>query len=142
MRRGLGRGRLLTGLGATLLLASMPLPWYTAGGRIPGLPPQSSGGLAGAGIVVFLAAVGLLAVIALPYAARTGRSSFDRLAVYMLLLGVCLIGLAVRALEAWQADGLEGIVQPDRSFGLWLAAGGAAIATWGLSEVANERPPG
>jgi hypothetical protein len=139
VRRGLGRGRLLIGVGAVLALVSMPLPWYTVGGHIEGLPAQSGNGLEGAGILVFLAAVALLAVLALPYASRNGRSSFDRLAVHALLVAVGLVGLTLRGAEAF---GFDGLGLPDRSAGFWLAAAGLVIAAWGTSLLVGERASG
>ena len=34
MRRGLGRGRTLIGVGAVLAICSMPLPWLQVGGIV------------------------------------------------------------------------------------------------------------
>jgi hypothetical protein len=123
----------LIGFGALLALVAVPLPWYSVGGEV--LPAVSGNGLRGAGILVFLAAVGLLAVLALPYAARSGRSAFDQPVVYVLLIGMGFVGLAISALESLNEERLG---SPDRAPGLWLAAIGLVIAAWGLSELVGE----
>ena len=135
-RRGLGRGRLLVGVGAVLSLVSMPLPWFTVGGQA--LPARSGTGLEGASIAIFVCAIGLLAVLALPYASRDGRSSLDRPATFLLLAGGAAVGLAVRIVQLWGA-GLLGL--PDRASGLWLGAIGVLIICWGVAEILAEPAP-
>ncbi len=136
MRRGIGRGHILIGAGAILALAAMPLAWFTVGGQV--LPAVSGNGFDGAGIVTFVAAVGMLALIVLPYATRTGRSSFDRPAAFAALLAVGIGGLLV---EVWQLLGADPprLGWPDRAPGLWLAALGMVIAAWGVGELFAER---
>ena len=77
-RRTLGRGRIIAGIGSILALVACLFPWGQTAGI--GLPPERTGAFDGFGILVFVAAIGLLALIALPYAAGdqpmalTGRS--------------------------------------------------------------------
>ena len=84
MRRGLGRGRALIGIGAVVALIGVWFAWYTVGGEV--LPAYSANGFDGAGVLVFFAAVGMLGVLALPYASRNGSSGLDRAAVYAALV--------------------------------------------------------
>jgi len=135
VRRGLGRGRLLIGLGAIVTLASIVLPWFTVGGQA--LPATSGNGFEGSGIVVFIVAILLLAVLALPYASKDSRSSFDRPATFTLLAAIALTAFVVRVVQLW-SDGILGL--PDRAPGLWLGGVGLLIVAWGVAEILAERP--
>ena len=136
-RRGLGRGRLLMGLGAVIALISMPLDWFKVGGQVTSITPISGNGFEGAGILVFVAAVALLAVLALPYAARYGNSAWDRPASYLLLGGLGIAGFVLRLLQL-AGEGIIGT--PDRAPGLYMAAAGLLIVGWGVAEMLGERP--
>lgn len=137
MRRGLGRGRTLIAIGAILAMVAMPLPWLTVGGIV--LPARSANGFEGGGMVMFLAAVAMLAVIVLPYATRTRRSAIDRSLVYLLLLVIGVGALASHVVELIRAEGNR--LMPTEAPGLWLAVVGMAVATWGLLELFAEREP-
>jgi hypothetical protein len=136
VRRGIGRGRLLIGIGATLAIVAMPMAWFTVGGQV--LPAVSGSGFDGAGVVTFVAAVGMLALIVLPYASRTGHSSLDRPASFAALLAIGVGGLLVEAWELLNADPSR-LGWPDRAPGLWLASLGMLIAAWGVGELLAER---
>ena len=135
MRRGLGRGRVLIGIGAVLALIGAWLPWYTVGGVV--LPAESGNGFDGAGVLTFLASVFLLGLLALPYASRNQSSSLDRAIVFAALVFVGIVGIAIEVVTSLGAERLSG---PDRAPGLWLAIIGMALATWGTAELAAERP--
>ncbi|MEO7117502.1 MAG: hypothetical protein ABIZ34_00875 [Candidatus Limnocylindrales bacterium] len=137
-RRGLGRGRLLIGIGAVVTLVSMPLDWFKVGGVVSSLTPITGSGFEGAGIVVFVAAIALLVVLTLPYAARERHSRFDRPLVFLVIAGVALIGYVLRVVQL-QGQGALGL--PDRAPGFWLAGVGLAILTWGVGEVLTEPQP-
>ncbi len=138
-RRGLGRGRLLVGLGAIILLISMPLDWFKVGGEVTSITPISGNGFEGTGILVFIAAVALLAVLVLPYASRYGRSGWDRPVTYLLLAGLAVAGFVMRIV---QLSG-EGILAgPDRAPGLYVAGAGLLVVAWGIAEMLGERPAG
>jgi hypothetical protein len=134
-RRSVGRGRLIAGLGATIALVGCFLPWYRVGGE-GGLPPVSANAFDGAGILVFLAAVAVLALIALPYAAGDQPLGVDRPASFVLVVSVGVAALALRVLQLWGAGALG---LPDRAPGLWIAAAGLAVAAWGATEMVGER---
>jgi hypothetical protein len=137
-RRTLGRGRLLVSIGALLMLLSMALPWWRHGGS-PGLPEVTVTGLAGAGIVVFLAAVLALALVVLPYATADRPLAIDRPASFVVVTALAAIGFVVTLLQIVEPGGLSAVWRPDRSPGLWLAAAGLGLMAWGTSEVLSER---
>ena len=138
-RRELGRGRLLASGGALLGLLSMALPWWRVGGS-PGLPEVSGNGLSGAGIVVLLAAVLVLALVALPYASGDRPQSLDRPVGFVIATGLGVAGLAISVLQIYESGGLGAFGLPDRSPGLWLVVAGVALMGWGASEIASESP--
>jgi hypothetical protein len=117
-RRTIGRGRVVAGSGAILTLIGCFLPWYTVGGD-GGLPALSSNAFDGPGILVFLAAVGILALIALPYAAGDQPLGIDRPAAFVLLVSLGIAGFAIRAIQLLQLGALG---LPDHALGFWLAA--------------------
>jgi hypothetical protein len=137
-RRTIGRGRLITAAGAILTLVGCFLPWYTVGGD-GGLPALSSNAFDGTGIIVFLSAVAILALIALPYAAGDQPLGIDRPATFVLLVVVGMAGFAIRIV---QLVGLDALGLPDRALGFWLAALGLLIMAWGAAEIVSERRTG
>jgi hypothetical protein len=137
-RRTIGRGRLVAASGAVLTLVGCFLPWYTVGGE-GGLPAISSNAFDGPGILVFLAAVGVLALIALPYAAGDQHLGIDRPAAFVLLVAIGVASFVIRAIQLLQ---LEALGLPDRALGFWLAALGLLVMTWGAAEIAGERQSG
>lgn len=139
MRRGLGRGRLLVGLGAVIAIVGMPLPWFTVGGEV--LPAVTGNGFDGSGVLVFTAAAAMLALLALPYASRSRHSSLDRPAVFAALALLGVAGMALEIVTSWNAGwATEGALNPDRAPGLWLAGAGVAVASWGAAELFAEGP--
>lgn len=133
-RRGLGRGRLLASIGALVTLVSVPLTWWRVGGS-PGIPESSGNGLAGAGIVVILAAVLLLALVVLPYAGGDRPQPLDRPVSFVVVAAVAVIGLTAVILQLFDLGALG---LPDRSPGLWVGAAGVALMAWGTSEIVSE----
>lgn len=114
----------------------MPLPWLTVGGIV--LPAQTANGFEGAGVVMFLAAVAMLALIVLPYTTRTRRVAIDRPAAYLALLLIAVVGLGIEVVDLITTEG--NALMPLEAPGLWLAVAGMAIATWGVLELFAERP--
>jgi hypothetical protein len=137
VRRGLGRARVLVGIGAVIALVAMALPWVTIGEAPVILTPIVRNGFDGAGILVFVGGVLLLALIVLPYAATSGTSALDRPATYVALTGIALAGLLIE-LYTFLNQGHLGL--PDRAPGLWLAAVGLFVVCWGVGELLSERP--
>ncbi|MGC8634055.1 MAG: hypothetical protein ACP5VP_05245 [Candidatus Limnocylindrales bacterium] len=134
-RRSLGRGRLIVGVGSIVALLACLLPWGQTAGV--GLPPLQTGAFDGFGILVFVAAIGLLALIALPYAAGDQPVPLDRPLAFWLVGAVGLVGFL---LKLWQIVGDGLLALPDRGLGLWVAGIGLAIVVWGLAEMLTERP--
>ena len=97
-RRAIGRGRVVAGIGAILTLIGCFLPWYTVGGE-GGLPAISSNAFDGPGILVFLAAIGILALIALPYAAGDQPLGIDRPAAFVLVVAIGVAGFVIRTIQ-------------------------------------------
>ena len=137
MRRGLGRGRTLIAIGAILAIIGMPLPWLKVGGIV--LSAQTANGFEGAGVVTFLAAVAMLALIVLPYTTRTRRAAIDRPVAYpaLVLVGAGALGMELAGLIGTEGSSLAPLDAP----GLWLAIAGMAIATWGVLELFAAREP-
>jgi hypothetical protein len=136
-RRGLGRGRLLASVGALLVLVSIPLTWWQVGGS-PGIAERSGNGLSGAGIIIILAAVFLLALVVLPYAGRDRPQPLDRPISFIVVAALAVVGLAAVVLQIYDGGGLGALGLPDRSPGLWLAVIGVAAMAWGTSEILSE----
>ncbi|MDA8203371.1 MAG: hypothetical protein M0Z49_11540 [Chloroflexi bacterium] len=134
-RRSLGRGRLVIGAGAVLALVGCLFPWGQTAGV--GLPPESTGAFDGFGILVFVAAIGLLALIALPYAAGDQPIGLDRPLAFVIVGAVGVIGFLLKLIQILGA-GL--LALPDKGLGLWVAAVGLVIVIWGLAEMAAEHP--
>jgi hypothetical protein len=131
--RGLGRGRLLAAIGSVVILVGSFLPWYTVGGEA--LPAESANAFEGAGIIVFVVAILNLALVVLPFAAGDQPMAIDRATSFLALLGLGVIGLAVRAIQLYPENALG---LPDDALGLWVAGIGLAITAWGVAEMYAE----
>jgi hypothetical protein len=127
----MGRGRPIIGLGAIVILAGALPPWTALGGTV--FPTETTNAFEGSGILVFVAAVALLAVLVLPYATREGKSRLDRPPTYVLLAAIAVGGLLWRLYEMRAALGL-----PDRVPGAWISGAGVAIVVWGVAELLAE----
>ncbi|MFN8619711.1 MAG: hypothetical protein U0869_03045 [Chloroflexota bacterium] len=138
MRRGLGAGRALIAVGSVLALIGTFLPWVTAGelsGQV-----VTANGLSGTGILVFLAACGMLLLMVLPYASSSGRSGLDRPLAYALLAGVAIAGLVIRVAQLWSDGALE-LWPPGDALGLWVCIAGLVLVALGVGQLLGERPP-
>ena len=135
-RRALGRGRILVALGALVSLFGLFPAWWSLV-RTNAIA-LSGNGLEGVGIVIFLAALALLALITLPYATRDGESPLDRPAGYVLLALLAIGAFLFRVYEISQAATLG---LPMEAPGLWLTGVGLLIIVWGVADMLTERPP-
>ena len=135
-RRPLGRGRLLAAISALVLLVGCVLPWYTAGGD-SGLTPITTNAFTDKGIVVFIAALAVLALVSLPYAAGDKPVALDGSLSYAIVSLVAIVAFAWQVLDFILADPTG--LRPDLAPGTWLTGLGLlglARATW---DIARER---
>jgi hypothetical protein len=133
-RHPLGRGRLVAGASALVMLAGCVLPWFRAGGS-DGIPALEGNAFEGPGILVFLAALTTLALAALPYAAGDRPVAIDRWWSYAAVAAVAAAALLVRVAGiAAEAGGLATML-PDRAPGLWLAAAGVVGLLFATAEI-------
>nr|MBA2255245.1 hypothetical protein [Chloroflexota bacterium] len=95
-RRVLGRGRALAAIGAIMTLVACVLPWYTTGGHPLGLPATSVNAFDGPGILVFIAAIAIVALILLPYAAGDQPLTVDRALSFAIVAGLGIVGLVLK----------------------------------------------
>lgn len=138
-RRPLGRGRTLSVLAAIVIAVGCGLPWYTAGGEVSGIPIRSVNAFGGLpGLVTFLAALAVLALVALPYATGDQPVAVDRWPSYLLLMLVGLAGLVVTVFQIVTGDLLLVGFRPDRAPGIWAAALGLAILARAAFEIWRE----
>ena len=136
-RRPVGRGRILAGLSALVLIVGCVLPWFTVGSTDFSLPPRAENAFEGPSIAVFLVALATLALITLPYASDR-PVSFDRWWAYAAFAVVGWIGLGLRMVGVvFTPGGLETIT-PDRAIGLWVSIVGLALLTRAAYVISRE----
>ena len=133
-RYPVGRGRWIAATSAVILLIGCVLPWYTAGGQVGNLPPLTGNAFEASGILVFLVALGTLALVTLPYAAGDRPMGLDRWPPYLVLFLIGLIGVLLRGFDLW-GRGVLGL--PDRSPGLWLVGLGLAVLARATFEISQ-----
>jgi hypothetical protein len=135
-RRALGRGRVLVVIGALVTLVGMIPSWWSV--------PQtnrislSGNGLEGAGIIIFLGVLTLVAVVVLPYATRDGDSAIDRPASYVLL---ALMAVGAFLFRIFEISRFTNLGLPADAPGVWLSGLGLLIVVWGVADLLTERPP-
>jgi hypothetical protein len=133
-RRPLGRGRLLAILFSITMLVGCLLPWYTYPGA--DLPTGPLNAFSGSGFLVFLAALAVLALVSLPYAAGDRPVAADRALIYLLLALAAWVGVLVWPLGL--LGDLAGGLLPDHAPGFWVAIVGTAGLTRAGYEMAHE----
>lgn len=116
----------------------MPLAWQKAGGIV--LDVTTDWGFSGSGLLMFVAAVLMLALMVLPFTTETRRVALDRPLVYALLLVIGLYGLVRTIIELIGGDAQYSLTPLDAP-GLWLAVLAMAIMVWGVLELLAEKPP-
>jgi hypothetical protein len=137
-RRTIGRGRLVAAASAIVIVVGCLLPWFRAGSAESGIPPVEGNALAGAGILTFLAALGVLALVALPFAAGERPVAVDRWWAYAVLALVAAAGIVLRVLAVQaEIETFEAFL-PDRAPGLWLAAAGTIGVAVAAAEIRGE----
>ncbi len=137
-RRPLGRGRLLAAIGALIVLAGCVLPWYSIGGALStGLPAETRNAFSDKGIVVFICALVVLALVSLPYAAGDKPVALDRTLSYGLVLAVALGGFVWQTVSYVLNDPAG--LRPDLAPGSWLVAIGLVVLARATYEISAER---
>ena len=132
-RRALGRGRLLIVAGSLVTLAGMVPAWWVV--ERTGQASITGNGFEGAGLVVFLAALLLLALVVLPFASRDGDSPLDRGPVYIAVALLAIAAFLFRVYQIMQFGGLS----LTASIGLWITGIGLLIVAWGAGDILTEK---
>ena len=135
-RRPLGRGRLLATIGALLILVGCILPWFVRGGGDTGITPTTTNAFYDKGIVVFISALLVLALVSLPYAAGDKPVALDRAMSYGIVLAVAIGAFAWRALEFILIDPIG--LRPDLAPGIWIVAVGLVFLARATYEISAE----
>ncbi len=135
-RRPLGAGRRLAALAAILIIVACFLPWWQSSGDF-GLTPLSNNAFDGAGALVFYAALAIVALLALPYAAGDVPIAIDRPLSFIIVTVVAWLALAIHAIGIAIRD-VEALL-PQRAYGLWLAVLGLAVLSRAVYDIARER---
>jgi hypothetical protein len=136
-RRPIGRGRLVAAVGALLVLGASVLPWYSTGGGAGELPARVLHAFDGPGFLSFVAALGVLALVALPYAAGDRPVALDRWLSYGLLAVLAFVGVLLWPVGLL-GDLAAGLL-PDRAAGYWIAVVGVLIVCRAAYEIRLER---
>ncbi len=136
-RRPLGRGRLLAAIGAIVVLVGCVLPWFTASGGTTGLTAISTNAFTDKGIIVFICALLILALVSLPYAAGDKPLAIDRALSYVIVTVVAWTAFAWRAVEFVLIDPAG--LRPDLAPGIWVTGIGLVILARAAYDIAGER---
>ena len=135
-RRALGRGRVLIFLGSIVAVVGLfPLWWMIPRTNEVAL---SGNGLQGAGIIIFLAAMAMLAVVVLPATTRDGDSALDRPLTYVVL---ALLAIGAYLYRVYEIGSFTSLRLPLEAPGLWITGIGLVLVAWGTAEVLTEKPP-
>ncbi len=134
-RRALGRGRFLIVVGSLITLAGLVPAWWVV--ERTGQESLTGNGFEGAGLVVFLAALLLIALVVLPFASRDGDSPLDRAPTYIVL---ALLGIAAFLFRVYQIMQFGGLSLTE-SIGLWVTGAGLLIVAWGAGDILTEKSP-
>ena len=137
-RRPLGRGRLLATIGALVVLVGCVLPWYSIGGAlVSGLPANTINAFSDKGIVVFICALIVLALVSLPYAAGDRPLAIDRALSYAIVVAVAIGAFVWRTIEFILSDPIG--LRPDLAPGIWVVGVGLVILARATYEISTER---
>jgi hypothetical protein len=135
-RRPLGRGRLLATIGALIVLVGCVLPWYSATAGNTGLTPVTTNAFSDKGIVVFMCALVVLALVSLPYAAGDKPLALDRALSYVIVVLLAIGAFAWRTLDFVLIDATG--LRPDLAPGLWISAVGLVFLARATYEISAE----
>ena len=136
-RRPLGRGRLLAAIGALIILVGCVLPWFAATGGETGLTPITTNAFSDKGIVVFICALVVLALVSLPYAAGDKPVAADRALSYGIVTVVAIAAYGWRILDFVLIDPAG--LRPDLAIGAWVVAVGLIVLARATYEISREQ---
>lgn len=139
-RKPLGRSRRLASIAAIVVVIGCVLPWWTVGGANE-LPAHSGNAFEGAAIIVFIAALAIMAVATLPYAAGDRPVGIDRWTTYLIIAVVAWLGFVIRLLDLWSIGAFEFRAPADvllRGPGTWLTALGLLILSRAVYDMRAE----
>jgi hypothetical protein len=137
-RRPLGAGRRLAGLASIVIIAACFLPWWQTSTEL-GLPPRTGNAFDGSGVLVFFAALAIIALLALPYAAGDVPVGLDRPLSFLVTTIVGWVALIARLVDLALAN--VDAVFPQRAYGLWIAALGLILLSRAVYDIRRERRP-
>ena len=123
---------------ALVLLAGCVLPWWTIV-IADGLPPTTGNAFDATGILVFLAAMAVLALVTLRLASERPLE-IDRLPAYAIILGLGLIGFVVRIIGLFASGPLDQF-RPDHAPGTFVVIVGLAGLGRAVLEIYQEPEP-
>jgi hypothetical protein len=135
-RRPLGSGRRLAALAAIVIVVACFLPWWQTSANL-GLPPRMGNAFDGSGVIVFFVALGIIALLALPYAAGDVPVALDRPLSFVILVILGWVALAIRLVDLALTN-LDAVF-PQRAYGLWIAAIGLIILSRAAYDIRRER---
>jgi hypothetical protein len=118
------------------MLVGCVLPWFAATGGEAGLTPVTTNAFSDKGIVVFICALAILALVTLPYAAGDKPVALDRTLSYVIVLIVAIGAFAWRMLEFILIDPAG--LRPDLAPGAWLVAVGLIVLARATYEIHAE----
>lgn len=136
--RSLGGGRRLAFLGAVVALVGCVLPWYSVGGGEGELTAVVIHALQRPqGLATILAALGTLALIALPVAMDPRPVALDRGLAFGVLAVIALGALVLFVVEVLPMP--QGLM-PTGAYGFWISAVGAIMLGRAAFEISREAP--
>jgi hypothetical protein len=136
--QSMGGGRRLALIGAVVVLIGCLLPWYTIGGGVGEEPAKVYRAFTFfQGLVVFLAGLGTLALIALPYAASPRPVAVDRGLAFGILAALAIAGLVLWVFAVLPAP--QGLL-PTGAYGYWISAVGGIMLGRASFEISQEPP--
>jgi hypothetical protein len=138
-RRPLGNGRRLAAIAAIVTMVGCLLPWYVWGNGSDGLPTIVVRAFDSTGLLSFLAGIGTLALITLPYA-TVQPVAIDRGLSFGLLAVLALLGVFLMPITTAGVLGAPEGFLPDRAYGFWITAVGSIMLARAAFDISREPP--
>lgn len=130
------RARWIVAVAAVVIAASTLLQWWQIGGGVAELSQRSGVGISdGRVFLMFLACVGALLLMTLPFASEK-PIAIDHPAAYLTLFIIAVIGFVLRFISLAQDDVIP--FPPQQGIGFWLAAAGLVLLARGVFELFQE----